>query len=442
MNSNPDLQPDVSPDIAPDIALDIASEKIDVQPERIVAQSDWLANIQRRMVILFLVLACLYLALQVAGYFADIIRILGISLLLSYLFINAVDWLEKPLGNRAGAIFVVYLTGAIVTTIGIIIVVPASVYQITQFVDTTFNQIPELSKYITSTAVPFLEEKLHAAKLPIKAIDILNSFLNSIPRPDPSMIFSRMSDVAMSTMTWLLYGLSIVIVSFYFLLDGVRMRNSMIKLFPTKYQETISRVVQDIDLSLQAFFRGQIVLGLLFGLVMFVVYMILGVKYALVLGIFLAAWEIVPVIGPPIGFIPAFIAVAVHGMDNFHVGGGRVAELIVVTVVFNLMQWLKDNLIAPRYIGNVIGLHPVVIFIAIMIGARLDGMLGIIFALPVACAVNVIFCFYFKPHDQTALEASNGAHAAALNEPKPSATVETASESHAPTPSTAAEAQS
>ncbi len=383
----------------------------DSQPEKKDTQ-DRLAGVQRRMVILFLVLACLYLALQVAGYFADIIRILGISLLLSYLFINAVDWLEKPLGNRAGAIFVVYLTGAIVTTIGIIVIVPASVYQITQFVDTTFNQIPELSKYITATLVPLVEEKLHAYKIPLKAIDVINTFLTSIPRPDPSIIFSRMSDVAMSTMTWLLYGLSIVILSFYFLLDGVRMRTSMIGLFPAKYQETMTRVVQDIDLSLQAFFRGQIVLGLLFGLFMFLVYMALGVKYALVSALFLAAWEIVPVIGPPIGFIPAFITVAVHGLDHLQLA--RVAELILVTVVFNLMQWLKDNLIAPRYIGNVIGLHPVVIFIAIMIGARLDGMLGIIFALPVACALNVIFCFYLKPHDHASLEARiSGGHKAA-----------------------------
>ena len=54
------------------------------------------------------------------------------------------------------------------------------------------------------------------------------------------------------------------------------------------------------------------------------------------------------------------------------------------------MQWLKDNIVAPKYMGNVIGLHPVVIFLAIFIGAKIDGWLGIIFALPVACAVQVL----------------------------------------------------
>jgi hypothetical protein len=67
----------------------------------------------------------------------------------------------------------------------------------------------------------------------------------------------------------------------------------------------------------------------------------------------------------------------------------RLWQIVVVFLVFQLMQWLKDNFVAPKYIGNVIGLHPVMIFIAIMIGARLDGMLGIIYSLPVACVVNV-----------------------------------------------------
>jgi len=65
-------------------------------------------------------------------------------------------------------------------------------------------------------------------------------------------------------------------------------------------------------------------------------------------------------------------------------------QLLIIFVVFQGLQWLKDNIVAPRYIGNVIGLHPVTIFIAIMIGAKLDGMLGIIFALPVACVINVV----------------------------------------------------
>ena len=67
------------------------------------------------------------------------------------------------------------------------------------------------------------------------------------------------------------------------------------------------------------------------------------------------------------------------------------AAMLILLVVFNLLQWIKDNIVAPRYIGDAIGLHPVLIFLAIMIGARLDGMLGIIVSLPVAGALGVLF---------------------------------------------------
>src|SRR5262249_49372812 len=156
---------------------------------------------------------------------------------------------------------------------------------------------------------------------------ILNTFLGSIPKPEPAVIFSRMSDVATATMTWSMYGLSILVVSFYFLLDGHGIKEAVLKQFPQKHRPLLNAIAVDIDATLQAFFRGQVVLALAFGALMVVVFLGLGVHYALLLGVFLAAWEIVPVIGPPIGFIPAMIAVAVDGMD--HVPLSRVWQLII-----------------------------------------------------------------------------------------------------------------
>jgi predicted PurR-regulated permease PerM len=159
----------------------------------------------------------------------------------------------------------------------------------------------------------------------------------------------------------------------------------------------LAYMASDLDQSMQAFFRGQIVLGLGFGALMIAVFALLGVHFALLLGIVLGIWEIIPVIGPTIGFIPVLVAVGIDGMDL--VPGNRLMQLTVVFIVFQGLQWLKDNIVAPRYIGNVIGLHPVVIFLAIMIGARLDGMLGIIFALPAACAINVFMTHWnHNPH--------------------------------------------
>ena len=343
---------------------------------------------QRRLTVGVLSLIAVYFLCQVCAFFADILRILGISVLLSYLFINVVDILERYLRSRAIAILVVYALLTVITIFGGVLIVPAMVYQVSQLINTTFDKLPELINWLSRAATP-LEARLHAAQIQVSANDILQSITSNIPKPDPGALINRFFDITMSTMTWLLYWISILVASFYFLLEGHVMADAIVNLFPKRYRNSLQLMVSDIDNGLQAFFRGQIVLGLLFGLVMLWVYIALGVPYALLLSVFLGIWEIVPVIGPPIGFFPAIVAVLIDGMAN--VPGNRLIQILVLLAVFQILQQIKDNVVAPRYIGNVIGLHPILIFIAIMIGARIDGMLGIIFALPVACALNVLF---------------------------------------------------
>lgn len=350
-------------------------------------ESEQLLVFQRQLVITVLILLLLALVFMIGYIFGDILRILGISLVLSYMVINIVDWLEKRLKNRAISVVLVYAATLAVLSISALLIVPAVVVQVTQLAQTTFNAIPEGLQKFTQMLIP-LEQKFHSYHINIKAIDIMNNVVANLPKPDANMLMSRFSDVAMSTMTWLLYWISISVVTFYFLLDGNRITDALINLCPLRHQSFLRAVAKDADKSLQMFFRGQLVLGIAFGFVMLLVYSAFGVQYALLLSVFLAIMEILPVIGPPIGFLPAILSVAFHGMSF---PGNHFTQVIVLTIIFSILQQFKDNLVAPKYIGNVIGLHPIVIFIAIMIGAKLDGTLGIIFSLPAACVFNVLF---------------------------------------------------
>jgi predicted PurR-regulated permease PerM len=348
---------------------------------------DHLVTVQRQLTIFVLAIVTLLLVVQLCAFFSDILRVLGIALLFSYMFIGLVDWLSKYLRSRVAAVIVVYGLAIIGTAVGALVLVPVVMSQVTQLLTTSYDQLPQLVDGLTNAMLP-IEKRLHAAQIELKAIDLVNGLFANIPKIEAGMLFTRMSDMAVSTMTLLMYGLSIFVVSFYFLLDGNRMQASIIKLFPRRHEQWLQDLALEIDKSLQAFFRGQIVLGLGFGALMVIVFTYFGVHYALLLGLILGVWEVIPVIGPPIGFIPAMISVGIHGMDNVHLNVPT--QLLLIFIVFQGLQWLKDNIVAPRYIGNVIGLHPVVIFIAIMVGAKIDGMLGIIFALPAACAINVL----------------------------------------------------
>jgi len=353
---------------------------------RSLDDTEQLLKVQRRLTIMLLSVALLFVIWQVSGYFADLLRILGISFVLAYLYIGAVDFLQKYITNRAICVALVYTTVLAATIISAVFVIPAMVYQVTSLISTTVSEIPTMLKTLEQAMTP-LQERFNQIHMDVKVIDVVTNFVAQAPKPDPGALVSRVSEMAMSTMTWSVYSVSISVVSFYLLLDGHRMNRSVISLFPRSYELALQDLVRDIDRSLQSFFKGQVVLGLLFGVVMLAVYVVLGVQYALLLSVFLALCEILPVIGPPIGFAPALVAVAVHGSV---LPGERVLQMLILTAIFMILQQVKDSVVGPRYIGNVIGLHPILIFIAIMIGGRIDGMLGIILSIPAACAINVL----------------------------------------------------
>ncbi|MBX9879454.1 MAG: AI-2E family transporter [Candidatus Obscuribacterales bacterium] len=341
---------------------------------------------QRKITIAVLLLVASFLLFQVAIFFVDILRIIGVSILIAYLIINLVDFINRFV-PRAVAIVIVYIVLAILLAAGLVLLVPAIVYQVTQLAETTVVSIPTFIEWLTNTLMS-LEQKFSTTNFHFKALDFMSAIASHIPTPDTGLIFDRVSGAAMSTMTWLVYAISVAVTGFYLLLDGHKIKNRFISWFPANKRSALQQMAADMDKSLQSFLRGQIVLGLGIGIVMMIVYSLLGVHYALLLGLVLAAWEVVPVIGPPLGFLPAIISVLIHGMD--HCPGNRIVECLILTAVFCVLQQVKDNVVAPRYIGNVIGIHPILIFIAIMVGARLDGIMGIIFALPAACVINVM----------------------------------------------------
>jgi predicted PurR-regulated permease PerM len=347
---------------------------------------DQLLVLQRQLTVFVLIMLALFMVFQIGAYFGDLLRILAISMLLSYLVINMVDFLDRFMRNRAVSVAVVYVCLLAVIIVAVVLVVPAMVYQVSQLITSTFDHIPEWLHQLEESLAP-LQARFEASRVDIKIIDVVNNLVTSLPKPDPGAVVTRITDIATSTMTWAVYSVSISVVSFYFLLDGHRMKDAIISLFPSRSHAALDAMAHDMDRSLQAFFKGQLVLGLMFGLFMLGIYVVLNVQYALLLSVFLGFCEILPVIGPPIGFAPAAIAVAIHGSI---LPGDRFMQILILTAIFAIFQQVKDNVVAPRYIGNVIGLHPVLIFVAIMVGARIDGMLGIIISLPAACVVNVL----------------------------------------------------
>lgn len=266
---------------------------------------------------------------------------------------------------------------------------------------TIIHEIPDNSDTINiyKENQPSTEEstlssnKISKAQVEKAAIQIAVQFKDSIIafiQNNAQGAINNLLSVAVGTLTGIGYTLTIFVLSFYFLLDGKNLINNINSFFPKSSLPKLIELENSIHNSLLGFLKGQVFLGILTGLVMLPIYLSFGVNYALFLCIFLAVAEIIPVIGSSIGFVPAVIVILFTNPIN----------LIIVGFLFWLLQTIKDNIIAPKIVGEIIGLHPVTVIFALWIGFQVAGFFGILFAIPVASVINVIISFIIKDNPE------------------------------------------
>ncbi len=183
------------------------------------------------------------------------------------------------------------------------------------------------------------------------------------------------------TVSGFIYFLAGLLLSYYFLADGHRIKAQLLLLFPAKTRGTTEYLLNSFHQVMFAFIKGQVLLGLLTGGYMFIIYSIFHVPYAFLLGSLFAVAELLPVVGTWVG-ISIGLTVILLNMPP--------VIALEVWLCSYIYQTLKDNILAPKVVGDVMGLHPLVIILSLMICAQVAGLLGVLLALPLASAVNVI----------------------------------------------------
>jgi predicted PurR-regulated permease PerM len=178
-----------------------------------------------------------------------------------------------------------------------------------------------------------------------------------------------------------IYLLSAISIVFYLLLDGKQRAEGVMHWLPNEDWRHLCRECHAV---LLRFVKGQVLLAVISGALMFTLYTVFGVPHALVLSLVFTVAEIFPVIGPWFAFTPG-IVVMLLGENPW-----------VTAWVLGVYFLLKDNIILPKVVGEVMGIHPVWIILAILLAAKMAGAVGIIFAVPMAAMLAVIAQHVFQ----------------------------------------------
>lgn len=190
----------------------------------------------------------------------------------------------------------------------------------------------------------------------------------------------RATGVAFRVFGAIVSAVTVLVLSFYMLLEGPAIKAAFLRLFPRRNHQQLETVLTAIGRKFGGWLRGQLFLGLIVGLAAGLGTAALGLPYALLLGLAAGVTELIPLVGPILGAIPAvFVALF-----------GPTWRLLAVIVLFVAIQQAENHFLVPRVTRQTVGLSPVLTLVAIMVGTKLMGILGALLAVPVAAAVQVI----------------------------------------------------
>ncbi len=177
------------------------------------------------------------------------------------------------------------------------------------------------------------------------------------------------------------------IITFYLLRDWDSIIAHIGALIPSEQRETVTRLARETDEVLGAFLRGQLLVMLALGFIYSVGLGLVGLKFAIAIGVVSGLVSFVPYLGFLFGIVLASLTVALEPEPLW--------QLVGVVVTFTGAQLLEGSVLTPKLVGDRIGLHPVIIIFAIVAGGQLFGFFGILLALPAAAVLSVLVRFAF-----------------------------------------------
>lgn len=227
-----------------------------------------------------------------------------------------------------------------------------------------------------------LETGLEGLRASYTWLPDLAGFVHRLPEEIGNLTryFGPAAGIAFRFLGGLATVITVFFLSFYMLVEGPSIRAGLLALFPETSRPQVTRVLRTVGLKFGGWLRGQFLLSGIIGVAAAVGMAVIGMPYPILLGIYAFIVEFIPMIGPTLSAIPAvFLALF------------QPWWMIVATIAwYTLIQQVEGNYLVPRVMRQTVGLSPLLTIIALVIGAKLLGLVGALIAVPVAAAVQVV----------------------------------------------------
>lgn len=318
-------------------------------------------------------------------FLQDLLSTFVVSIILAYAFNPVINYLERKGIKRGRAVIIVYISLLAIIIILGVSVIPKSVREMKKLGTNFPYYVDELVKMVerfTSNLTNVVGE------LPPAFKGIEDSFLQEVKSLETIIgssvktFFTKIFDIASKAVSIVLTP----ILMYYFLVDKDDFKKMIEKAIPRKYKEDVLNLAKTIDGSLILFIRGRLIMSVYIAVATTILLLIMRVEFAFVIGFITGLFDIVPYIGPFIGYLPAVFFGALSSPT----------KAIWISIFFVLIQWIENNILAPVIIGDNMGLHPMVILLSIIIGGGVFGVFGMILSVPAVATIKIVVEYIYN----------------------------------------------
>lgn len=340
------------------------------------------------LIITFLMLLTILVFTQVAYIFSPIQAVFSIigppiifSGLFYYLLEPLVSFMEKKGVFRKSAIWIVF--GGIILTIALAItfIIPGLRNQFNELVD----EFPRIWNSVVLQIESLLyDEWLTEIYQEFQATDIMNRLTEQISNVF-SVTLGSISNVAGLLTRIMVTIFTIPFVLYYLLADGTRLKNSIMRITPTRTRPVMEKFMKEAGQQVGAYVRGQLLVAIAVAIIFYIGYRIIDLEYALILSILAGVLNLIPYLGSIIATVPALVI------------GAFVSplKLLQVIIVLSVEQLIEGRFVSPLILGNELDIHPILILFIMLVSGSIFGFMGLILAIPGFAVIRVIWNVFF-----------------------------------------------
>jgi len=324
-----------------------------------------------------------FLFIPVIDFLSVVMLPVILSGLLFYLLNPLVDLMEKYKINRVLAISIIFVIIAVLLIIGLAVAIPNLQRQVVIFAQNVPSYLEDADKVI---------DDLVTKRLP----DDFRPQLEQVLAQFSTQATAWASNISSKAVNWvsaLISGTSQVIVAliimpfmlFYLLRDGKGLRDYITQFLPNKLREPVGKVLSDVNQQLANYVRGQITVAVIVAIMFIIFFKIIGLRYAVALGVTAGVLNLVPYLGSFLAMIPALVLGLIAGP----------VMLLKVIIVFIVEQTIEGRFVSPLILGSQLNIHPITILFVLLTSGSMFGIWGVLLGIPIYASAKVVISAIF-----------------------------------------------